>query len=167
MRLIYICFLVLLPLAVSSQEETFYIQFDDQSVAEAFTKIEDTYDVLFSYKDADISNKSISLKREMRSLTQVLDAFKLRTKLDYKIVDNRYIIINQFEQQNIAINELDNVIIRSYLTKGIKKNIDGSYKLSPSRLGVLPGITEPDVLESIQLLPGVLSPNETASGFFC
>ena len=123
MRLIYICFLVLLPLAVSSQEETFYIQFDDQSVAEAFTKIEDTYDVLFSYKDADISNKSISLKREMRSLTQVLDAFKLRTKLDYKIVDNRYIIINQFEQQNIAINELDNVIIRSYLTKGIKKTL--------------------------------------------
>ena len=54
MRLIYICFLVLLPLTVSSQEETFYIQFDDQSVADAFAKIEDTYDVLFSYKDADI-----------------------------------------------------------------------------------------------------------------
>ena len=166
MRLIYICFLMLLPLLVSSQEETFYIQFDDQSVADAFAKIEDTYDVLFSYKDADISNNRISLKREIRSLTQVLDAFKLRTKLDYKIVNNRYIIINQFEQQNIAINELDKVIIRSYLTKGVKKNIDGSYKLSPSRLGVLPGITEPDVLESIQLLPGVLSPNETASGFF-
>ena len=96
MRLIYICFLVLLPLTVSSQEETFYIQFDDQSVAEAFAKIEDTYDVLFSYKDADISNKIISLKREIRSLTQVLEAFKLRTKLDYKIVNNRYIIINQF-----------------------------------------------------------------------
>ena len=166
MRLIYICFLVLLPLTVSSQEETFYIQFDDQSVAEAFAKIEDTYDVLFSYKDADISNKIISLKREIRSLTQVLDAFKLRTKLDYKIVNNRYIIINQFEQQNIAINKLDKVIIRSYLTKGIKKNNDGSYKLLPNKLGVLPGITEPDVLESIQLLPGVLSPNETASGFF-
>ena len=50
MRLIYICFLVLLPLAVSSQEETFYIQFDDQSVADAFAKIEDTYDVLFLIK---------------------------------------------------------------------------------------------------------------------
>ena len=121
MRLIYICFLVLLPLTVSSQEETFYIQFDDQSVAEAFAKIEDTYDVLFSYKDADISNKIISLKREIRSLTQVLEAFKLRTKLDYKIVNNRYIIINQFEEENIAINKLDKVIIRSYLTKGIKK----------------------------------------------
>ena len=166
MRLIYICFLVLLPLTVSSQEETFYIQFDDQSVAEAFAKIEDTYDVLFSYKDADISNKIISLKREIRSLTQVLEAFKLRTKLDYKIVNNRYIIINQFEEENIAINKLDKVIIRSYLTKGIKKNNDGSYKLLPNKLGVLPGITEPDVLESIQLLPGVLSPNETASGFF-
>ena len=62
MRLIYICFLVLLPLAVSSQEETFYIQFDDQSVADAFAKIEDTYDVLFSYKDTDISNNSYPKK---------------------------------------------------------------------------------------------------------
>ena len=30
---------------------------------------------------------------------------------------------------------------------------------------ILPGLTEPDVLESIQQLPGVISPNETASGF--
>ena len=39
MRLIYICFLMLLPLIVSSQEETFYIQFDDQSVVDAFAKM--------------------------------------------------------------------------------------------------------------------------------
>ena len=166
MRLIYISALMLLPLAASSQEEAFYIEFKDESIAEAFTKIEYTYDVLFSYNDYDISKKRISLKRQKRTLTEVLEASELQTKLSYKIVNNRYIVVNQFPEKNIDVNELEKVILRSYLTKGIQKINDGSYKLSPPDLGVLPGLTEPDVLESIQLLPGVLSPYESASDFF-
>ena len=53
MRLFYVYFLILLPLLASSQEEAFYIEFKDELVAEAFTKIEYTYDVLFSYNDND------------------------------------------------------------------------------------------------------------------
>ena len=166
MRLIYVCFLILLPSLASSQEEAFYIEFKDESVAEAFTKIEYTYDVLFSYNDNDIINKRISLKRQKRTLREVLQALEFPVKLSYKIVNNRYIIINQFLKENIDVNELDKVIVRSYLTKGIEKNNDASFKLLPSKLGILPGLTEPDILESVQLLPGVLSPNETASGFF-
>ena len=166
MRLIHVYFLILLPLLASSQEEAFYIEFKDELVAEAFTKIEYTYDVLFSYNDNDIINKSISLKRQKRTLREVLQALEFPVKLSYKIVNNRYIIINQFVKENIDVNELDKVIVRSYLTKGIEKNNDASFKLLPSKLGILPGLTEPDILESVQLLPGVLSPNETASGFF-
>lgn len=166
MRLVYIFVFVLLPLVASSQEEAFYIEFKDESIAEAFTKIEYTYDVLFSYNDYVISKKRISLERQKRTLTEVLEASKLQTKLNYKIVNNRYIIINQLSEENIDINELEKVIVRSYLTEGIRKINNGSYTLSPSELGVLPGLTEPDILESIQLLPGVLSPNESASGFF-
>ena len=166
MRLFYVYFLILLPLLASSQEEAFYIEFKDELVAEAFTKIEYTYDVLFSYNDNDMINKRISLKRQKRTLREVLQALEFPVKLSYKIVNNRYIIINQFVKENIDVNELDKVIVRSYLTKGIEKNNDASFKLLPSKLGILPGLTEPDILESVQLLPGVLSPNETASGFF-
>ncbi len=166
MRLIYIFVLMLLPLLASSQEEAFYIAFKDEPISDAFTKIEDTYDVLFSYKDDDVINKRISITRKKRTLLEVLEAIKAFTKLNYKILNNRYIIINQSLEKEIDINELDKVIVRSYLTKGIEKNTNGSYKLFPSKLGILPGLTEPDVLESIQLLPGVLSPNETATGFF-
>ena len=166
MRFFYICLLMLIPLAASSQEEAFYIEFKDESIVEAFTKIEATYDVIFSYKDDDISNKRMSLKREKLSIKEVLESLELLTTLSFKIVNNRYVIINQFLDRNIDVNELDKVNIISYLTKGIKKNNDGSYKLIPSKLGILPGLTESDLLESIQLLPGVLSPNETASGFF-
>lgn len=59
---------------------------------------------------------------------------------------------------------LQEVLIDSYLTKGITKKTNGSVTISPKRLGILPGLTEPDVLQSLQLLPGINSPNETASG---
>ncbi|MEL6809857.1 MAG: TonB-dependent receptor [Bacteroidota bacterium] len=57
------------------------------------------------------------------------------------------------------------VPLREYLTRGFdRNNQDGSVQLKPRRLGILPGLTEPDVLQSLQLLPGISSPLETASG---
>ncbi|WP_430410946.1 FecR domain-containing protein [Kordia sp.] len=61
---------------------------------------------------------------------------------------------------------LKEVLISNYLTSGINKQNNGALTISPSKLGILPGLTEPDVLQSIQLLPGIQSPNETASGLF-
>lgn len=62
--------------------------------------------------------------------------------------------------------DLGTVLISNYITSGINKKTDGALSISPSKLGILPGLTEPDVLQSIQLLPGIQSPNETASGLF-
>ena len=59
--------------------------------------------------------------------------------------------------------ELEEVLISDYLTTGMSKKRDGAVRVSPSKLGILPGLTEPDVLQSLQLLPGVQSPGETAS----
>ena len=59
---------------------------------------------------------------------------------------------------------LNEVLITNYLTGGISKKKDGSIVISSKKLGILPGLTEPDVLQSIQMLPGISSPNETASG---
>lgn len=59
--------------------------------------------------------------------------------------------------------ELEEVLISDYLTKGMSKKRDGAIRVSPRNLGILPGLTEPDVLQSLQMLPGVQSPGETAS----
>ena len=59
---------------------------------------------------------------------------------------------------------LNEIIISSYLTTGIAKNTDGSILLTPRKQGVLPGLTEADVLLSTQQLPGIQSPIESASG---
>jgi hypothetical protein len=59
---------------------------------------------------------------------------------------------------------LNDILITNYLASGISKESDGSVEISSKKLGILPGLTEPDVLQSLQLLPGINSPNETASG---
>jgi hypothetical protein len=155
------------PFIAFSQEEAFYIELNDETLADAFEKIESTRSVLFSYNDDFISGKRISLSGKDRTLTEVLDEISKRLELNYSIIKNRYVIINaNTVATTTSIQTLEKITLKSYLTKGIVKNNDGSFKLYPSKLGILPGLTEPDVLESIQLLPGVLSPNETATGFF-
>ncbi len=58
---------------------------------------------------------------------------------------------------------LDEVIITNYLTKGIDKMKAGQIRFNPAYFGALPGLIEPDVLQSIQTLPGVMSTEESVS----
>jgi outer membrane cobalamin receptor len=50
-----------------------------------------------------------------------------------------------------------------YLVEGIGKLPDGSIEFNVSDVEVLPGLSEPDVLRTIQVLPGIQSINETVS----
>lgn len=59
---------------------------------------------------------------------------------------------------------LETVLIVEYITKGVGKNIDGSLGITNEILGILPGQTEADILQGIQMIPGINSPEETASG---
>ena len=59
--------------------------------------------------------------------------------------------------------ELEEVLVSDYLTKGMLKKSDGAISISPQNLGILPGLIEPDVFQTLQMLPGVQSPGETAS----
>lgn len=59
--------------------------------------------------------------------------------------------------------ELNQVLIPIFLTSGLQKSIDGSTILNTKKFGILPGLTEPDVLQSIQTLPGVESTNESVA----
>ncbi|MDR7211882.1 carboxypeptidase-like regulatory domain-containing protein [Flavobacterium piscis] len=57
--------------------------------------------------------------------------------------------------------ELNQVLINVYLTPGLQKYLDGSTVLNTKKFGILPGMTEPDIMQSIQVLPGVESTNES------
>lgn len=91
--------------------------------------------------------------------------------ISYLGYQNKFVLGKKFKNNpNLTIDleessdVLNEIIIQNYLTNGMVKKNDGSEEFNPQILGILPGLTEPDVLQSIQLLPGVQSPNETASG---
>ena len=60
---------------------------------------------------------------------------------------------------------LDQVVIEDYLANGISKNVKQTT-INRKRLKILPGLVEPDVLESIHLIPGVSNINETANSIY-
>jgi hypothetical protein len=59
--------------------------------------------------------------------------------------------------------QLEEVTVYKLLTRGIERKPGGNIALNVADLGLLPGLTEPDVLQSIQALPGIQSINETIS----
>ncbi len=64
---------------------------------------------------------------------------------------------------NPQAESLNEVIVRSYLVKGIDKNKDGSLSMVSEEQDILPGLVEPDILQSAQWVPGITSINETVS----
>lgn len=63
----------------------------------------------------------------------------------------------------IQIQELSEIVLTNFLTEGINKMSDGSFKIDFSDFGILPGLIEADALQTVQALPGIQSINETVS----
>lgn len=63
-----------------------------------------------------------------------------------------------------GIESLEAVIISGYITNGIDRNKDGSISVSTKRLGILPGLLNADIAQSIQLIPGISTLDESATG---
>ena len=59
--------------------------------------------------------------------------------------------------------QLEEVVVYQFLTTGITKESDASIELNTDKFGILPGLIEPDVLQTIQALPGIKSVDETVS----
>jgi hypothetical protein len=148
-----------------SQEKEVIISFSKTRVSDAFVTIETAYNIKLSYIDKIIQSKVISLERKSRTLNQTLTEISKILNLKFDFINNKYIVVTENKSTlNKEYNHLNEIILTSYLTKGIHKNKNAAYKISPRKIGVLPGLIEADILESIQELPGVTSPDETATG---
>ena len=58
---------------------------------------------------------------------------------------------------------LDPIFISNILTQGVFVNKDGSTNITPSDFGILAGLTDIDVMQIVQNLPGISSVNEKLS----
>lgn len=61
------------------------------------------------------------------------------------------------------ITELHEIKTNAILASGISKNKDGSFEIKPKKFGILPGLIEPDALQTMQQIPGVNSIDESVS----
>ncbi|WP_340110957.1 TonB-dependent receptor [Maribellus mangrovi] len=79
-----------------------------------------------------------------------------------------YLDKEQWFADTVAINlvmdfqQIGEVVI-NYIAKGLVKLPDGSIQMNVRNLEVLPGLAEPDVLHTVQVLPGIQSINETVA----
>lgn len=92
-------------------------------------------------------------------------------RIRYLGYDTKYINVEAIIQQggcpkillSPRYEELDEVFVYKYLTSGIIKESDASISLNTAEFGILPGLIEPDILQTVQALPGIKSIDETVS----
>lgn len=130
--------------------------------------LEKRYNVSFSYADNSIKNQSVIVPKNTLTLSEVLALLKQKTKLQFDILNDSLIVIRTKKKRKTRskyteFEPLDEVLIQGYLTSGISKNSDGSIDLDTDKLGILPGLIEPDVLQIINSFPGVITIDESIS----
>lgn len=141
------------------------IQKNKQPLITILKTLEEKYNISFSYVDEAIKTKEAKPLKDDLTLQEALEFLKLETNLDFELLDNRFVVIKKPQKNSSLYNtqRLEEIVVSNYLTSGITKLNDGSINIKPETFGILPGLIEPDVLQTIQALPGVLSTDETVS----
>ena len=136
-----------------------------QALVDVLKVLEKNFNVRFSYANNTIEGKTAILPASNLSLTEILDFLKNEVNLDFEILDSRFIVVKNPDSKVMPFitQRLKEVVVTNYLTKGITKLNDGTTTIKPEFFGILPGLTEPDILQTIQALPGILSVDETVS----
>ncbi len=121
-----------------------------------------------------INNAAITLQNGEEILTDINGFYEFNTPQKEPIT----IKATGYKIQNVTLSskgclktllqiqeeELSEVIVSSYVTSGIDRNKDGSIDVDTDRLGILPGLVSADIAQSIQLIPGITSLDESATG---
>ena len=143
----------------AQENTTYYISYDKIPGNIVLDDIEYKFLIDFIYKRDIIKSIYIKLPKKKRNLQQTLNDIEKVSNLRFTRIDNTHFYVSNLNVIMIQENE----VINNFLTKGIHKNTDGSYALNLNKLELLPGLIEPDVLESIQQFPNIISTDETSS----
>ena len=118
--------------------------------------------VIYSSKNYTLSDESgqfsieINPKEDSILVIQHIGYRSLRLKQD---IWGNEALIYELVPDNQVLEE----VVVNYIASGFDKLKDGSIQLNVRNLEVLPGLSEPDVLHAIQVLPGIQSMKETVS----
>lgn len=149
----------------AQQKEKYSFTYTNSKVTKVLSDIEKAFDVKYSYADSIVASHQMVLPKKEYTLNEMNAEIERQTALQILKINNRFYAIAQSNTPDSVDKtyHLKEVIVDEFLAKGIKKT-DHNYILYPKKIATLPGVTDADILLSLQQLPGVKSPNETATG---
>jgi hypothetical protein len=142
--------LLLLCCAIQAQEK--------QPLRAVLRDLETQFDVRYSYADSIVDGKQVAISK-ISLLPQIHREIEIQCQVSISAIDSRYFTITPSLEPTL-ISEIE---VMGFLSKGVKHHGD-RIVISPHKIEELPGVTDADLLLALQHLPGVKSPNETASG---
>ena len=132
-------------------------------LVDVFIIVQNQYNVQFNYAEDNIMAVFIEPPATSFTLQEVLLYLEEQTGLSYILNETFILVTTKDEPEFTERQYLDQVVISSFLVKGINKLNDGSFKVDFSDFDILPGLSDTDVLQAVQALPGIQSINETVS----
>jgi len=116
-RFLYVS-VFLWSMSIFSQEKTRTITLENTSLSDAILVIEKQYNVKFSYIDALLEGKKVSVKvTPNTTLKQLLATLQQQTKLKFTSTSDNYVTISMFKKS-------DTVFICGYILDEEQKSLD-------------------------------------------
>ncbi|WP_223033016.1 TonB-dependent receptor plug domain-containing protein [Hanstruepera marina] len=135
-----------------------------QPLSDVLKTIEVSYNINFTYADVNVVQKNVNSPKTDIKLNELIVYLEHETGLVFEKLSNNTYAIRKLEFSDITKTQfLEEVVLKNYLTQGILLNDDGTTLLKLNEFGILPGLIEPDVLQTIQALPGIISVDERVS----
>ena len=179
--LLLIIILAIIPLHFTAQDlpERQLDALSEYPLRRLLLDLEKVFHVQFNYLDTTVEGKSADIQGGKYTLPQILQLIENQLPVRFiKSDSDEYLVIYQ-KKENIEAGkssvisdngcilnkteQLEGILLQGYLSLGISKSKDQSFFIQPYRLGIIPGMTDPDVFISLRHLPGVTSINETAT----
>jgi hypothetical protein len=143
----------------SQPASKYHFSYREAKLETVLADMESVFDIRYSYAADVVATKKVSLNGDF-TLDEIHAEIHSQTQLFVVKIDDRYYALSA---EITPATALDEIVVEGFLSKGISKS-SRHFTLSPRKIEELPGVTDADVLFSLQQLPGVKSPNETASG---
>lgn len=167
MKQAYLLLLLLVCFTIAHSQERI-TSYDTTPLETVLTNIEKQFDITISYNSKIVQGKTITLKNIPAEFLDISSEITAQTGLIFQEISAKNYILKQLKIKKDTLTtqtiNLDKVLISNYLTTGFSKNIDGAIEAIPEKFQTLPGFVESDVLQSLQLIPGIQSPDETSTG---
>ncbi|MFL0352087.1 TonB-dependent receptor plug domain-containing protein [Xanthomarina sp. GH4-25] len=126
--------------------------------------VEKEYNLSFSYADETITDKQIYPPAKNLSQAKLIDYLETETHLVFEALSENAFVIRSILFSDITKTQyLNEILLTNYLTEGISLQADGTSRIHLKAFGILPGLIEPDVLQTVQSLPGITSVDERVS----